>query len=129
MRLSGIPIHNGIAIGRVMRYLPDYVEEKGNQEPARHVEEELERYRRAAEKVRQELKQLVRQASEAGQAHSDIFYAHVAMLEDEMLNAEIVDCITNQHMQAADAVCKVFERFETMLRHTEEPLIRERAGA
>lgn len=129
MTLSGIPVTGGIAIGRVMRYLSDCAEkEAGDHSAALRAEEELERYHRAAEKVGQELKQLVRQAAEEGQAHSDIFYAHVAMLEDKMLNAEIVDCIANQHMRAADAVCKVFDRFETMLRHTEEPLIQERAA-
>ncbi len=129
MKLSGIPINSGIAIGRVMRYLPD-CGEKGEKarDAAICAEEELDRYRRAAEEVRQELKQLVRQASEEGQAHSDIFYAHVAMLEDKMLNAEIADCITKEHMRASNAVCRVFNRFEAMLRHTGEPLIQERAA-
>lgn len=129
MKLKGIPVTGGVAIGRVMRYLPDSGADGGHTgDLSLRAEEELARCRRAAAAVREELEQLAQRTSRESRSHADIFYAHVAMLEDAMLNAEIVDCITKEHLGAAEAVDRVFRRFEGVLRHTEEPLIQERAA-
>ena len=129
MKLTGIPVTDGIAIGRVLLYLPDNT--GTGEEYSDHTgwtEGELARYRQAAAEVKSELNRMVKDSAAAGQTHGDIFYAHAAMLEDQVLNAEIEDYIANQHMRASDAVRKVFTRYETALSQTRAVIIQERAA-
>lgn len=126
MKLTGIPIVGGIAIGRVMRYVPE--SEIVSSEPGEWTEEELVRFHCAKAAVENQLRQLVRSTAAESPSHGDIFHAHLAMLEDKLLNDEIVDGISNRHLCASVAVRSVFDRYEAILRQTGAPLIQERAA-
>lgn len=128
MKLSGISITNGVAIGRVMRYVSDEAAlEESSYHASDKVEYELARYHSAKRQVRGELEQLERRAVIEGQDHRGIFNAHTAMLEDEILIEEIETAIAGGKLCASKAVTLVFERYEAILRQTGETLIQERA--
>lgn len=128
MKLTGIPAAEGLALGRVLRYTPDETcMGEGVKDSENWTEGELARYNEAEKVIKDDLRQLVRSSAAEGRTHGDIFYAHMAMLEDKMLHAEIVDLISNKHMCASAAVRKVFTYYEGVLGRTQEEIIRERA--
>ena len=128
MKLTGIPAAEGVALGRVLRYMPDNTGTgEGFTDPEDWTEGELARYNEAEKVIKEDLHRLIRSSAAEGQIHGDIFYAHVAMLEDKMLHAEIVDLISNKHLCASAAVRKVFTYYEGVLGRTREEIIQERA--
>ena len=65
------------------------------------VEEEVRRYLRAIEASKEQLKALKSQLEEkVGSEHGIILDAHLLMLEDRSLNAEILESIRKSHANA-----------------------------
>ncbi|MBM3183980.1 MAG: phosphoenolpyruvate--protein phosphotransferase [Chlamydiae bacterium] len=90
IRLQGIPISGGIAIGtiHVVHHDDDWVVPEYEIE---HIEEEIDRYRQALQKSREELLELQQFFEGEGAA---IIGAQIQMLEDPLLTIELESRIT-----------------------------------
>lgn len=121
-------MRNGVAIGRVMRYEPDNAGLGTIPDEYTWREDERERYAQAVETVGLQLKNLVKQSKDEAQEHGDIFYAQVAMLEDNGLNRDVEEAIVQRKLCAEVAIREVYAKYERMLSENSVSLIRERAA-
>ena len=128
MKLTGIAMRTGIAIGRVLHYDPDNSGLASNSVSTLPQEDEQTRYRQAVEAVGTQLKSLVKQTKDEEREHGDIFYAQVAMLEDGGLNRDVEFAIVQRKLPAEAAIREVYAKYERMLGENPVPLIQERAA-
>jgi phosphoenolpyruvate-protein phosphotransferase (PTS system enzyme I) len=91
------------------------------------VEEEVRRFSKAIETSKEQLEALKTQLEEKmGSEHSVILDAHLLILEDRMLNAEILDGIRNAHANAEWAVTQATDRLVHAYESLEDEYFRER---
>src|ERR1044071_4437671 len=113
-RLRGVAASPGVAVGSVLR-----LDERGRHQfyyldvsPAQ-VRREVRRLTEAFEQARAELQEIkARLSRELGYEHSFILDAHLLMLEDERLLAEIENEIRTRRINAEWAVRSVIDRVE-----------------
>jgi len=92
-----------------------------------NVAEEVRRYQRAVETSKQQLAALKSQLEEKlGSEHSIILDAHLLMLEDRALNAEILASIRSSKANAEWAVSKAKDRLVDAYESLEDEYFRER---
>ncbi|MEN3334351.1 MAG: phosphoenolpyruvate-protein phosphotransferase system enzyme [Blastocatellia bacterium] len=130
VRLRGVGASPGVAVGSVLR-----LDERGRHQfyyldvsPAQ-VRREARRLHEAFEQARAELQEIkARLTRELGYEHSFILDAHLLMLEDERLLAEIENEIRSRRVNAEWAVRSVIDRLEEAYRQVNDAYLRERAS-
>ncbi|MCP4753718.1 MAG: phosphoenolpyruvate--protein phosphotransferase [Proteobacteria bacterium] len=126
MILQGYPLSEGIAIGTPVHVLYDYVEST-----QRHFdsENEIRDLGYAFEATGQELNDLIEKIEESGQHLStDIFHAHLLMLQDKSYKSDIVHHISKYNKGAAFSIRHISDRFIRKFRAIPDPYLRERAA-
>jgi phosphotransferase system enzyme I (PtsI) len=120
----------GIAIGRALR-----LDERGRHQfyyidvSPTQARREVNRLREAFEEARQELQQImVRLEQELGYEHSFILDAHLLMLEDKRLLAELEQEIRTRRVNAEWAVRSVADRVTEAYKQVNDPYLRERTS-
>jgi phosphotransferase system enzyme I (PtsI) len=129
-KLRGLPASPGVAVGRVLR-----LDERGRRHfyyievsPA-GVKAEARRLRRAFAEARARLKEIkARLTQDLGYQHAYILDAHLLMLEDRKLLAEIEREIKNRRISAEWAVRDVADRIASAYKQVQDPYLRERAS-
>ena len=92
------------------------------------VEEELKRYREALARISNELDTLAARVSKEIDAElSNIFQAHISMVQDASLNADVENAIRVGQVSAGTAVRTVFHRWERRFRSMEAEIARQKA--
>jgi phosphoenolpyruvate-protein phosphotransferase len=92
------------------------------------IEREWERLNRAAERIAIDLERLSRQMEEAKDAaFADVFRAHIAMMRDAGLWAEVKGEVESRLISAGAAVDRVFDRWERRFRAMEDDRLRDKA--
>lgn len=127
--LRGTRISPGLASGRVWvgRDVLDCSEETYRIEP-HQVEAEMERIRRAVVQVETELEESARRVSEQlDPSLGEIFRAHKLMLDGLLLSKEFEKELRGSLTDAAEAVKRVFRKWETKLAAIEDETLRQRA--
>jgi phosphotransferase system enzyme I (PtsI) len=126
---TGIPASPGIAVG------PIHVIARGFSAPEIYeISEEDVEYERARfdEAVAVTKKQLVelqeRLESLSGNADSEIFEAHVMLLEDKTLLAKVSEAIASRQQNAEYAFYAVMQNFLEAMRRIPDPYLRERTA-
>lgn len=95
---------------------------------AREVEDELKRFEQAVAGISGDLSHLAGQVrKEMDASFSDVFHAHIAMVEDASLKAEVVKEIGDQLVSAGSAVRTVFRRWEHRFRSMDAEVARQKA--
>ena len=121
--LRGIAVVGGSRVGRALLYdeVPDVTPAAAV--PPRDVEAEVARVQRAAALARQDLESLGESVAGRGDGVSQIFQAHVLMLEDFVprLMVAIREGATAEH-----AVATVFHSFATSLGKVKDPMLAQR---
>lgn len=130
LKLVGIPASPGVAVGSVLR-----LDERGRHQfyyigvSAAQVRMEIRRLREALEEGRAQLRQFkVRLARELGYEHSFILDAHLLMLEDERLVAELENDIRTRRVNAEWAVRAVTDRAIEAYKQVNDTYLRERSS-
>ena len=91
------------------------------------VEAEVRRYLRAIEASKEQLKALKSQLEEkVGSEHGIILDAHLLMLEDRSLNAEILESIRKSHANAEWVLMQATDRLVQAYQSLEDEYFRER---
>jgi phosphotransferase system enzyme I (PtsI) len=130
VRLRGVGASPGVAVGNVLR-----LDERGRHQfyyldvsPAQ-VRREARRLHEAFEQARAELQEIkARLTRQLGYEHSFILDAHLLMLEDERLLAEIENEIRTRRVNAEWAVRSVIDRVEEAYRQVNDAYLRERTS-
>jgi phosphotransferase system enzyme I (PtsI) len=129
-RLMGLPASRGIAVGRVLR-----LDERGRrhfyyiQVSQTGVKAEIRRLRRAFAEARTRLKEIkARLTRDLGYQHAYILDAHLLMLEDKKLVAELEREIRDRRISAEWAVRDVADRIASAYKQVQDPYLRERAS-
>jgi phosphoenolpyruvate-protein phosphotransferase len=89
---------------------------------------ELERLNQAAERIAIDLEMLAKQMEEAnGSTFGDVFRAHIAIMQDVGLWAEVKEEVESRQISAGTAVERVFDRWERRFRAMEDDCLRDKA--
>jgi phosphoenolpyruvate-protein phosphotransferase len=117
-RIIGQPTAPGLAIGQAFVYRNRVDALSVPRSIRRHeIEEELGQVERAVETVRDDLQVSARRIeADTGPNLAAIFEAHEAMLEDPTLREEIREEIERELVNAAQALVRVFDRWEERFR-------------
>ncbi len=110
MRLKGVGVSPGIAIGPVYVYSRTIFEAAPRKVPPEEVENEVRRFEEAVQRAERELAKIAAVAREKiGEASASIFEAQALMLRDEALYNEVVELIRREHWTADYAVQRVMD--------------------
>lgn len=126
---TGIPASPGIAVG------PIHVSARGFSAPEIYeiaedqVAEEQARFQEAVEITKKQLKDLQeRLESLAGNSESEIFEAHVMLLEDKSLIERVLQAIEKRQQNAEYAFYAVMQNFLEAMRRIPDAYLRERTA-
>lgn len=128
--VQAIPVAPGIAVGRVMRVggTPRELPEPVVLAPEMALPE-MARFNSALDKTRIELCALRDELREKlADSEAGIFDAHILLLEDEMLLAEVHKGIQQDHYSAEYAVYATIEKFYAVFGTVNDEYLRERAA-
>jgi phosphotransferase system enzyme I (PtsI) len=127
--LQGIAVSPGVAIGEAL-----VVDNEGFRIPRRFVmrdvvEDEVERLSKAIESVAGEIDQNRAAISEKlGDDYGAIFAAHLQMLRDRRMNAELFELIRENHNSPEYAVSRVMRRYAKIFQELRDDYLAERAN-
>ncbi|MBC7364426.1 MAG: phosphoenolpyruvate--protein phosphotransferase, partial [Candidatus Aminicenantes bacterium] len=127
IRLRGIGVSPGIAMGEAM--LTESVVFTSRREviPEDQVEEELRRLRRAVERTKAEIKTLKDSIqSQVGEQQAFIFDAHLLILDDRMLLSNLEKVITEEKVKAEWAISQVNNYFTELFDSLEDEYFKQR---
>ena len=127
IRLRGIGVSPGIAMGEVL--LPKRVIFTSRKElvPAPQLEDELKRLMRAIERTKADLVQVREKIKEKmGEESSFIFEAHLLILEDPTLLTGLEHIIREERARAEWALSKTNSRYEQLFESLNDDYFRQR---
>ncbi|MEA2080097.1 MAG: putative PEP-binding protein, partial [Pseudomonadota bacterium] len=126
MRLQGVPLSPGVALGRVCRHL--HVAPGSHPYTDVGQMHEWARLEKALTWMSQRLQQLAQEAeTRLGQAEADIFQAHRMILEDEELQQRLFDAIELNGSSAREAVRTELDVCRTLMQLADCDYLGQRA--
>ncbi|GIX02643.1 MAG: phosphoenolpyruvate-protein phosphotransferase [Thermogutta sp.] len=128
MRLQGIAVSPGIAIGKAVVIGQDSFSIPREYVEADAVEQEVARFREALQVAAREIennRDLV--TRELGPKSGAIFQAHLEILEDPKIREDVESLIRNRQYSSEKAVSLVLRQFAEMFRRLPNPVIADRA--
>lgn len=126
--LKGIPVSPGIAIGRALVLHSD----ESFNAPARAITEdqisgEIARFEDALTRTRAEVLGIRKKiASQIGRENSDIFNAHLMILEDRTLIEDVIGFIKEDRVNCENAFATVIQRYFKAFAQINDDYLRER---
>lgn len=126
---QGIPVSVGVSHGKVI-VLGDASRTILRREIAPgEVPGELQRLQEALTRTRKDLLEVQRQVAAAlGNQEASIFDAHLLVLEDQMMLAEVTQAVAENHVNCEAAFHGVIEKFARALADLGDDYLRERAA-
>jgi phosphotransferase system enzyme I (PtsI) len=128
MRLQGIAVSPGIAIGKAVVIGQDIFSIPREYVEADAVEQEVARFREALQVAAREIennRDLV--TRELGPKSGAIFQAHLEILEDPKIREDVESLIRNRQYSSEKAARFVLRQFAEMFRRLPNPVIADRA--
>lgn len=127
-RHQGIPVSEGISIGRAWILKSPWDEVKTYSLDSDHIESEISRYELAIQNVSDQLIDCRdRVQREIGKEESRIFNAHLAILKDPFFNEEIPLSIQSKKLNAEAVLKDEVERLSESFKKMENEFFRHRA--
>lgn len=125
--LQGIILSRGMALGELYVYTP-YIPriEPGPCSPEETVGQR-DAYRKARDGAARELEVLIENLRTQKKGESDIFSAHLEIVNDEVISEEIEDAILCELSTAGEAVDRIYRNYSKAVSKAKDPLIQERA--
>ena len=125
--LHGIGASSGIAIGRAHLATPSRVEVAHYVLPNNLIDSELDRFEKAVEQTREELRTLRSQIPPHAPAELPAFLdMHLLILDDNMIDEEPKRLIREQHCNAEWALTQQMEALVARFNEIEDPYLRSR---
>lgn len=124
-RLSGIPVSEGIAIGRAYLYRP---QSSAAVTADAAGESALAQYENSLTVAAQQLAEIYERLSAAADGNAKIFEAQQEILADEEMDLGVRELLEDGTYCACEAIEEVYEQFATILARAKDPLIAARAA-
>jgi len=126
--LKGIPVSEGIAIGPVLLYSYDMKHLQAYFVPFVDIDKEVERFKNAVEKSKQQLKDIKKmvEAEKVGDRDVAIFDTHILVLEDPMVIDETIRRICTEQKNAEYIFYDVIDKLAHSLERVKDEHIRTR---
>ncbi len=126
---SGKPISPGLGQGWTFTYRKDLRRfDEFYDIEASNIEAELKRFELAVAEVSRDLKDLANRVREEIDANlSAVFHAHIAMVNDTSLKAEVKKKIREEQVSAGSAINMIFRLWERRFSSMEAEIAREKA--
>lgn len=129
LEFHGISASPGIAIGPAFLYLDDSPRVPKYEVGLEDVTGELERFRTAVHRAREELDALRRQASETDTGNNAGFLdSHLLMLEDPNFHSDVEQRLNDEQMNVEWILYKAIQELIEKLGSTEDEYLRERTA-
>lgn len=129
LTFTGIPASPGIALGPIHVSARGFSAPEIYEIPEDQVAEEQLRFLEAVNMTKKQLKDLQeRLESLAGNSESEIFEAHVMLLEDKSLVDRVLQAIERRQQNAEYAFYAVMQNFLEAMRRIPDPYLRERTA-
>jgi phosphotransferase system enzyme I (PtsI) len=128
VKLTGKAVSPGIVLGRVYRYAAFQPCVQITHFPPEEADVQLACYRNTVETVRKELQAIHQSLANRDADKAAIFAAHLNILCDNTMDAEICAMISGENLSPDTAVDAVFSRYAQVLEEMEDARIRERAA-
>jgi len=126
--LKGVPASPGITMGRVFLLSGDVVKVAPRALQESEIQEEVEKFRAAVTKAKQDIQKLREKAANSlGKESAQIFEAHQLMLEDDLIIDETVRRIQTEKINADLAFFEIMEKFETSIANFQDEHLKSRA--
>lgn len=126
---TGIPASPGIAFGPIHVIARGFSAPEVYAIPEEDIAEEQERFTNAVDVTKKQLIDLQeRLESLSGNKESEIFEAHVLLLEDQMLLGKVETAIRDRKQNAEYAFYAVMQNFLEAMRRIPDPYLRERTA-
>lgn len=127
MNLQGIAVSGGTAVGTAFVYNKQAL--SISDKPAENALAEIESYIQAKKAAAYELEALYNGfLSKGAHEQADIFAAHLEILEDEEIAAEIQDLIAAQNKKADYAVQNIYSSYAGALSQSDDGYIKQRSS-
>ena len=127
-RIHGVGASPGLAIGKAMvcgRARPKVYRRKILES---EISRELKRWQEALDQAMEETRRLQSKVEqEAGEAHAEIFSAHLLMLSDPLLTSEVEREIAEGQVNAEFALIEVTQSLKSNFQSMEDPYLKLRA--
>lgn len=128
MRCKGIPASKGIAIGRVMHYVPWHPEPVLGGIEHSEVRAEIIRYDQGRNAAEKELDDLLSQSLDTSSDRREIVDAHKTLLLDEAIDSEIRSLISGDLFTCDQAIDQVYNQYIQEFSQMDDALLKERAA-
>ncbi|MFH2132398.1 MAG: phosphoenolpyruvate--protein phosphotransferase [bacterium] len=124
--LQGIPLSDGIAVGRPVHVIYNYIE---STQESYDPESEIRDLTYAFDATKIDLSELITKIEGSDEPFSsDIFHAHLLMLQDGSFKRDMVHHILNYNKGAAFSIRHVSENYIKKFRAIPDPYLKERAA-
>lgn len=126
---KGIPASPGIEIGKAYVVTDQQVVINRNPIAREDVAGEIERFNAAVAASRSQLEEVREKTErELGKEKAEIFSAHLMILEDPVLLAEVRGKIKQESIAPEDALSRVVDKYVQVFNRMDDPYMRERAA-
>jgi phosphotransferase system enzyme I (PtsI) len=127
IRLRGLGVSPGIAIGEVQLTEQVVFTTRKETLPAQDVDAELRRLEGAIEKTRQQLVQIRDNIQEiVGQEHGFIFEAHLLILQDKSLLRSLKEIVRGEKARAEWAISRVNDKYQKIFESIQDEYLMQR---
>jgi phosphoenolpyruvate-protein phosphotransferase (PTS system enzyme I) len=126
----GIPVSPGVAIGKALvLHSEDFFSAPKSHVPPSEVPTEIVRFEEALTKTRSDLLKVRKKiAKDLGHEHSEIFNAHLLILEDRTLIEDVLSQIKTDLVSAEFAFTTVMARYFKVFENVDDEYLRERVA-
>ena len=128
--LHGIPVSPGVAIGKAMvLHSEDFFATAKTTIALEETSKEIVRFEEALTKTRSELFGIRKKiAQELGHEHSDIFSAHLLILEDRTMIEDVLSIIKKECVSSEYAFSVVIQRYFHAFAQVNDEYLKERVA-
>ncbi len=129
-QVKGIGVSSGFAIGRVrILHSGDVFQIAKQMVPPDLIVHEMARFEDALTKTRAEILGIRKKVStQIGSESSDIFNAHLLILEDRTLIEDVISMVKSERVQAEYAFSKVIQRYFEVFSQINDEYLKERVS-
>lgn len=129
-KLTGIPVSPGVAIGKALvLYSEDFQVITKVELPESKIPHEIVRFENALTKTRADILGVRKKLSaEIGREHSDIFTAHLLILEDRSLIEDVISTIKDKRVNSEYAFSSVVQKYFRAFSKIDDEYLKERVA-
>lgn len=128
-KLSGIPVSDGIAIGRILKLTKEEYVIEAYTISEEDVERETDRFDRALERVTGHIEALYESTKEKlDETEAEIFRAHLSVAQDPMIEDGVKERIRTEKMNVEQALLQTLNEIEELFAALNDEYLRERAA-